>query len=175
MRMCAKEKWKDIENYKGYYQISDRGRVRSVGRYVNSSKGVRFVHSKEIRPTDNGNGYLIVGLRKYGKRKNYYIHRLVAKHFLDNWDENLVVDHIDYNRKNNEVNNLRVSTQLDNVRHSSVNMHKPHRSLTGNSEKYIYRKGDLYRVSIKGVCDKRFSTFEEAIRFKKEVLNERFA
>lgn len=169
------EKWKDIKNYEGFYQISDRGRVRSVDRYINSSKGIRFIPSKELKLTDNGNGYLIVGLWKYGKRKNYYIHRLVAQHFLNNWDENFVVDHIDYNRKNNKINNLRILTQLDNVRHSSINMHKPHRSWTDNGEKYIYKKDGLYRVSIKGICDKRFSTFEEAVNFKKEVLNERFA
>ena len=169
----SEEKWKDIENYEGYYQISSMGRVRSVGRYVNSPNGVRFARSREIKPTDNGNGYLIVGLRKCGKRKNYYIHRLVAQHFLANWNDNFVVDHIDYNRKNNMADNLRVVTQLDNVRHSSANMHKPHKSWKGNIEKYVYKRGNVYRVAIKGIGEKRFSVFEEAIKFKKEVLNER--
>lgn len=169
------EIWKDIKSYEGYYQISNFGKVRSVGRYVNSSKGRRFVSTKEILPFDNGKGYLLVCLRKYGKRKNYYVHRLVAQHFLNNWDDCLVVDHIDYNRKNNSVTNLRVITQLDNIRHSSVNMHKPHKSWNGNKEKYIYKRGNLYRVAIKGVCDKRFATFDEAVTYKMEVLNERFA
>ena len=35
-----------------------------------------------MSPTDNGNGYLIVSLRKNRKRKNHYIHRLVASHFI---------------------------------------------------------------------------------------------
>lgn len=169
------EEWKDITGYEGYYQISNTGKIRSLRRYVNAPQGKRVAYSKELSPTDNGNGYLIIGLRKYGKRKNHYIHRLVARHFLGEWQEGLVVDHIDYNKRNNSVSNLRVVSQTENVRHSSDFMHKPHKSWKKNAHKYIYKRGNRFRVAIKGVCDKTFGTLDEALEFKKERLDERLS
>lgn len=95
-----KEIWKDIKGYERLYQISNYGRVKSLVFNNNICKKKR---EKILSPTDNGKGYLIIGLRKNGKRKNYYIHRLVAEHFLKN-DKNLKeVNHINFNKKNNSV------------------------------------------------------------------------
>lgn len=170
-----KEEWKNIEGYEGLYKISNLGNVMSVKRYVNSSRAPRIVKTKLLKPTSNGNGYLIVGLRKNAKRKNYYVHRLVAKHFLDNWNENLMVDHIDYNRNNNELSNLRLLTQKDNIAHSIKNMKKEHKSWKGNKEKYIYRRHGKYRVSVKGKKEKLFKNYCDALKYREGLLNERLA
>ena len=95
------EVWKDIRGYEKYYQISNLGRVRSLDRIIKDEKNNRTfnIKGKIITPTDNGNGYLIIGLRKNGKRNNKYIHRLVAEAFFDKCDGQEYINHIDFNKK----------------------------------------------------------------------------
>lgn len=64
-------------------------------------------------------------LSKNGKRKHYYIHRLVAQAFIDNYNEELEVNHIDFDRSNNCVENLECITKYDNMRHSLNNNRIP--------------------------------------------------
>lgn len=177
--ILQKEVWKDVSGYEGLYQVSNFGNIRSLDRrVVNHRNGsTRIAKGVNITPFDNGNGYLVVGLRKNGKRKNYYVHRIVADTFLDNPKECEYINHIDYNTKNNNVTNIEWCTQKDNVLHSIEHMKKPRTNfkLSSTGEKYIYEKHNkksvFYRVCIKQIgIDKSFSTFEEAIGFKSEVM-----
>lgn len=52
------------------------------------------------------NGYLSVSLRKDGKQKRFYVHRLVAEAFIENPMNLREVNHIDENKSNNNVSNL---------------------------------------------------------------------
>ena len=54
------------------------------------------------------------------KRRTFLVHRIVAKTFLENYSEDLEVDHIDGNKINNNVNNLTMANRFDNQR----NLHK---------------------------------------------------
>ena len=123
------EQWRTIEGFEGYYEISNLGRIRSLDRVCNthSSEAGRRIKGQIMTPTDNGNGYLIVHLKQNGKRSSRYIHRLVAEAFLEKRIGCNVVDHIDYNKKNNAVDNLQWCTQRENVQRSSHRMRKPHR------------------------------------------------
>lgn len=62
----------------------------------------------------NLNGYKIVGLRKKDFHKTYLVHVLIAKSFIENPHKKQFVDHIDTNRSNNNVSNLRWVTRLEN-------------------------------------------------------------
>ena len=95
------EKWEDIKGYEGLYQISNQGKVKSLRKWdVNNG----FVDCERLlHPTNNGRGYLIIVLGKNKKRKNFYIHRLVATAFLDKPIDKNVVNHKDYNTMNNCV------------------------------------------------------------------------
>lgn len=97
--MINKENWKYIKDYEGLYQISDKGRVKSLN----------YLHTRKERimklVRDNG-GYLIVCLRKNREKKNYKVHRLVAKSFLSNPQNLPQVNHKDENKENNCVDNL---------------------------------------------------------------------
>lgn len=81
------EVWKDIEGYEGLYQISSRGRVRSL----------KFRHTNTIRilkPYKNKKGgYLVIGLHKDKKMKLCQIQRLVAEAFIPNPDNLPQVNH----------------------------------------------------------------------------------
>ena len=66
-----------------------------------------------------GGGYKYFQLEREKKRINYLVHHLVAKLFIGDRPDNLVVDHIDRNPLNNNVNNLRYITQKENCRNTT--------------------------------------------------------
>lgn len=174
------EIWKDIKGYEGLYQISNFGRVKSLARYVvnNKNGGKRLMEETLLHPSDNGNGYKIIGLRKSKVRKNHYIHRLVAEHFLRNPNNKKYVNHLDYNRANNAVTNLEWCTQKENIGYSIERMKKPKTKCkqTNTGEKYIserrYASGNpFYRVHIRNKqISKQFNNLSDAINFRDEVM-----
>lgn len=165
------EIWKDIHGYEGSYQVSNLGRIRSLDRLVNKN-GLKLSRGKIMTPTDNGTGYCIVGLRMKGVRKNRYVHRLVAEHFLLDWDETKEIDHINYDKKDNSVGNLRVVTREENIRHSLIHRPKTRKSTRCKIEKYIYPRRGRYRVFLPGMGERQFATLEEARKYKEENLRE---
>lgn len=174
------EVWRDIRGYEGMYQVSDRGRVRSIDRRVvnHKSGSTRIVHGMILNPFDNGNGYLVVGLHNRRKTKNHYVHRLVADAFLERSENENHVNHKDYNTHNNSAENLEWCTQQHNVNHSVEHMKKPRsRSRPSNTgEKYvckrINRSGSVsFRVSIPRYgIDKSFGKLDDAICYRNEVM-----
>ena len=174
------EEWKDIAGFEGLYQVSNLGRVRSLDRERRqmSSHGTmmtKMYRGSAITPTNNGNGYMIVGLRKDGVRKNYYVHRLVADAFISNPDNCEQVNHKDYNKSNNTAENLEWVSQIDNIHYSPTHMEKPkaRAKQTATGERYITKKGDRWRLNIqqKGLkVDRKFRTLEEAIAAKVVII-----
>lgn len=164
------EIYKDIAGFEGLYQISNKGTVRSLSFRNNQTA---FKRVRALTPSDNGSGYLIVGLSKGGKKKNFYIHRLVADAFLLREKGKDVVNHKDHNTRNNSAENLEWCTQEENVRYSADRMrHEKTKCKTTNTgEKYITKRKNSFRVQIsrKGIY-KEFKTLEEAKAFKKAVM-----
>lgn len=169
------EIWADVNGYEGLYQVSNHGNVLSLRREVKQGKygKTRVVEEKLLKPTDNGHGYLIVPLSSHSKRKNFYIHRLVAEHFVSNCSGGDYVNHKDYDTHNNRADNLEWCTQRKNILHSAHRMRKPHKqwkqSATG--EKYIYFRNGSFRLSIRNLIDKTYPTLEEAVRAREVVLS----
>lgn len=107
-----KEYWKCIKNYEGYYQISNLGRVKSLKRIIkHKTLGHKTINEKILKNVKDNNGYLIVSLHKYGKRKKVYVHKLVAEAFLKKSHKDQVVDHIDNNPSNPNISNLQYVSQ----------------------------------------------------------------
>jgi hypothetical protein len=102
---------KDIKGYEGIYAITNTGKVWSYPRR-HQRKG------KFLEERGNGNGYSYANLQKEGNRKYVGVHRLVAVAFIPNPLNKPCVNHIDTNRKNNNVSNLEWCTQSENCKHT---------------------------------------------------------
>ena len=109
------EKWKPIPGYKGFYEISDFGRVRSINRIVPHSQGPRKRRGKILRQIIHRQGYPRVDLCRDGKKIRYYVHRLIAERFISNPNNLPCVCHKDDNPMNLYVDNLFWGTHKDNM------------------------------------------------------------
>ena len=113
-----KEIFKDIffeENgtlydYRGLYQVSNFGRVKSF-------------HGKEkfLKLSKKENGYMSVSMYKNGKEKRFYVHRLVAHMFIQNNKNFSEINHVDENKENNFVTNLEWCNRSQNINHGTRN------------------------------------------------------
>lgn len=103
--MIQNEIWKDIPEWEGYYQASTIGRVRSVTRYVRTSRGVRISQGHTLTPTISC-GYYYVQLSKKNKTRRCRVNRLIALTFIPNPHGYPYVNHKDENKLNNQVSNL---------------------------------------------------------------------
>ena len=102
----GKEMWKAVKGYEGLYEVSDNGEIRSLDHEVLNNGTSVLVKGVLKRTRMKDNGYMIVDLWKDGKGKTHHVHRLVAQAFIDNPENKQTVNHIDGNKKNNNVNNL---------------------------------------------------------------------
>ena len=94
-----------ISDWEDYY-ISKCGKVLST----------KYKKSRILKPCTNKTGYKRVLLSSNGKGKHIFVHRLVAKTFLEDYTEDLQVDHKDNDKTNNNLTNLRMATQSENQR-----------------------------------------------------------
>lgn len=106
----SREAWLPVKGFEGLYEVSNLGRVKSIKRR-GASGGV-------LKQCMDRYGYMKVVLRKRNKPHYYAVHRLVATAFIDNPDKKTTVDHIDCNRANNCVTNLRWASMAENLMHS---------------------------------------------------------
>jgi len=126
----------EIEGYPNYL-IYDDGRVYS------KRKGI-FLCGKL-----SDSGYYSYRLCDRGREKTYKAHRLVAQHYIPNPENKPQVDHIDRNRTNNHVSNLRWVTQQENMENKGdyKNNKSGHKNIShrkrGNRWTFKYTKRDL--------------------------------
>ena len=93
-----------IEGYD--YLIDEHGNIKSL------------ITGKMLKLTVFKNGYKCVSLRKDSKTKKHYVHRLVAKTFIENTHDKRTVNHIDGNTLNNHVSNLEWLTDSEQQYHA---------------------------------------------------------
>lgn len=105
-----KEIYKDIPNYKGLYQVSNLGKIKSLGNN-------KLKKEKILKNRLSSSGYLHVYLSKNKEGKNFKVHQLIAMAFLNHIPNGhkIVVDHIDNNPLNNYVENLQLISQRENT------------------------------------------------------------
>lgn len=114
-----KEIWRDIPSYEGLYQISNYGNINRTYKLTKMPKGgYREEKEKYLKFNIDKDGYFRVALTKNKKRKDYYVHRLVATTFIKNLENKKFVNHIDGNKQNNQIDNLEWCTTKENVYHA---------------------------------------------------------
>jgi hypothetical protein len=147
------------------------GLIKDYEDYVIRSDGVviNIITKREIKGCIK-DGYRQVGLTNEGKEKKVRIHRLLGKAFIDGEDEtHNTIDHLDQNRANNDLSNLRWATRTEqniNRKHKPSNTGEPHIHLT-TSNTYFVR----IQRNKKCIYNKKFKTFPEAINARDEFKN----
>ncbi len=118
------ETWLKIKGFEEVYEVSSFGRVRSIPRTIAYSDGRVFNLGYKVRNlVKTSQGYLTVGLGAQNKHKSYRVHRLVALAFIKNPDNLPHVNHIDFDKSNNRVNNLEWISRENNNRHAKPRFH----------------------------------------------------
>lgn len=105
------EIWKDIEGYKGLYQVSNYGQVKSL----------KFGKEKILKQCKLKDGYLYVRLCQNGKGKTYKVHRLVVKCFLEAIEGKDIVNHKNEIKTDNRVENLEWVSSKENANYGTRN------------------------------------------------------
>ncbi len=153
---------KELEGYDFKYIVSKNGKI------------FKYKDGKinELKNYNNGIGYQMVSLKINEKYKLHYVHRLVAKYFLDNPNNLTEVNHIDLNKSNNNLSNLEWCTRIHNVRH----YHSKSTSIGYKKSKecycidfYKYTNKWRLRINSKGTRKHigYFKTYEDALNKEK--------
>lgn len=101
------EVWKDVPEWVGLYQASSKGQVRSIAR--------RGTAGKILAPGKDPGGYLRCVFCRNGKNHTKKVHRVIANTFIKNPDKLETVDHINFNKLDNRIENLRWLSHYDNI------------------------------------------------------------
>lgn len=99
------EQWREIKGFEKKYEVSNYGNVRN------------FKNRRTKKFEINHNGYCRVALRKDGKALWKRVHRLVMEAFSDDYREDLHVNHKDFNKLNNHIDNLEMVSYEENLKH----------------------------------------------------------
>lgn len=146
------EKWKPIEGFEGYYEVSNKGRVRSLERRITCRNGsVRSVNERMLKLSPSKtNGYINVWLYKSGEVQRFTVHRLVAIHFINNPNNRNIINHINEIRTDNDVSNLEWVTHAENM---------AHRGAFQKGRLKVRKK--IYQYTLDGILRKTYGYAEE--------------
>jgi len=133
------EVWMPVPNYEQFYQISNHGRFAVLKK-----------DGRQLRKLNTATHYLSVSCKNIdgNGQKSLYIHTLVAKVFIGDRPDGLVIRHIDGDRYNNKVTNLCYGSPhentLDSIKNKTYAKEKNGRSLLNqrmvNAIRYFHNK-----------------------------------
>lgn len=167
------EIWKDIPDYEKLYQASNLGRIKSLERQIISKNpqhknGKRTVKERILKCITDKDGYHILSLSKNSTQRKFKVHQLVTMAFLNHIPNglNLVINHINFIKSDNRLENLEIVT----LRENSNKKHIKHSSnFTG-----VYRKQNKWYAGIqlngKFFHLGSFKTEEEASEYYEAAL-----
>ena len=145
----------EIEGFRGLYMIYPDG-----GIWSNYGKG------KFLKQTIHKKGYHRVGLYRDGKQKRFSVHRLVAQAFIPNPDNKPEVDHINQDKSDNRLENLRWVTSSEN----NQNKGKDITNTSGHKNIIYHKQRDIWKFD-KTINKKRYHKY---FRTKIEALVYKF-
>jgi hypothetical protein len=146
----------DIVGFEGLYKVSRNGVVYGLKR------------GSILKQSINKYGYSNINLTKDGIRYSLLVHRIVYRAFVGELLNDLVIDHIDNNKQNNTIENLRQISSRRNITKGKTNKH-------GNTGVRFFRQINKYGAEISIERIKyflgTFGTIEEATNEYKKALN----
>lgn len=114
-----KEEWKWIPDWEKLYMVSNKGRVRSVGREIPMPRGgIRNKPGHIMLPQKAHNNYLRIGLCRNGKRRFFSVHYLVLLAFVGPPPPGYECNHKNGDKANNRLDNLEWMTRSENMAHA---------------------------------------------------------
>ncbi len=115
------ESWKPVVNFEGYYEVSDMGRVRSLGRRIRSA----ITHSKKqyrrpriLRGGTVGGRYRNISFCVEGVETTWLVHKIVMEAFVGPTPDGLEINHKNGNKQDNRLDNLEFVTHKTNMIHA---------------------------------------------------------
>lgn len=142
------EQWKTIQNFEEY-EVSNGGRIR------NTVTGT--IRKCQVSP----HGYIQVVLRN-SSQTPLKLHRVVAEAFLDNPDNLPIVMHLDGNKKNNHVSNLKWGTYSENLIQAYRTGERTPAKLEGKWEEIVTKykakqnvRGTIANLAREYKCDRK--------------------
>lgn len=145
------EIWKPAVGYENFYQVSNKGKIRSLDRSSPTKRGIiKNTKGKVLNLTLKNNGYLSVMLSISGKSKRHYVHRLVAETFILNPENKKEVNHINGSKTDNSVINLEWNTRTENIKHALTTNLTPKGEVSSSAkltEKHVLIIRRLHRIN----------------------------
>lgn len=147
------ETWKPIKNYEGYYEISNLGKVKSLDRLV--KQGTRYIYRRGCVKQQyiSIKGYPAVTLCKNRKSTMLYIHKILAETFIPNPDNKPYIDHINTDKTDYRLENLRWVTAEENSNNQLTLQHLAKDASNKDSiqKRLISRKNNLTKTGPKTI------------------------
>jgi hypothetical protein len=165
------EIFKDIAGYEGHYMVSNLGNVISL----------KYNKVRKMKLRLDQHGYPTICLWKDGKSTFPKVHRLVYEAFVGPRGDSMTINHIDYDRANNNVNNLESVTYRENSSHRALRENKSSKYLGVDYKrgvcKWVSRitfEGKRYHL---GIFKTEIEAFEARMKFEKEnnIINKYFS
>lgn len=168
------EIWRPVVGYEGYYKISNFGRVKSVERFVNQGEYVRHVNERIKKSHIGAYGYTSITLCKDGKSRSIPIHRMLAAAFIPNPEEKTEIDHINTDKTDYSLKNIRWVTPKENSNNKLTLQHCREKTYSTESLKKrlntrkagntITAPKTVYQYTKEGILVKEFFSLTEAER-----------
>ena len=144
------EIWRSVVGYEGIYEVSNNGRVRRVATHAGRAQ------DRLLKPARFTAGYPGVTLSHRGFRRSATVHHLVTAAFLGPAPDGMQVRHLNGNRSDNRLSNLRYGTALENAADKTA--HGTYRNkYTGRTEcknGHPYTEGS-FRIRVRGHVQER--------------------
>lgn len=110
------EVWLPVPEFEDAYEVSDHGRIKSLGRVVPIASGEKRVEGRILRPSVTTGGYPKVTLSRQSRRTTLLVHRIVLEAFVGPCPDGMEACHNDGDQTNNVPSNLRWDTHAANNR-----------------------------------------------------------